>query len=457
MSTMQETTDRPEVLDDECAALNGWHRGITPELSPDDLLNVGPRLVAGHWAKAGKPTLVAEAIDAMIDGLPATLVEKVVATVEQLQDDYRSVQRCREGHESVVRRRRESLANAALAAAMDGYPATVTPEQLQDAVGRVIDARGPVVDPSGGDFTKSLDGAVASLADTHARGWLGLRLPSFPTLDGKLCGLRGLMLLGAAPGAGKTQLTVQLGTDVVLADPGVGLVYLSLEMSKSELAYRLLCMASKLSYRRLRLGDPAVKPGTSGLRLTSADADALERGRKQLEQMAQRIAMYGGEDIGLLEAGRGDPANWYRPLRDMVEDAKRRQGVKRALVVIDNLQAIAVEPPHGKPWASDLDRDRVVIEGLTRLQHDTDDAVLVVSEVAKGKFDDTSGQNAILGSGRNAYRADAVMLLKRRKDESDTADRRVDLIVDKGRDGMTRGTVALEWSDGYARLDEAAS
>jgi hypothetical protein len=125
-------------------------------------------------------------------------------------------------------------------------------------------------------------------------------------------------------------------------------------------------------------------------------------------------------------------------------------GTARVLVVVDNLQAIAVEPPHGKPWASDMDRDRAVIEGLTRMQHELADPVMVVSEVTKGTFTNTDAMASILGTGRNTYRADAVMLLKR-VENSDTG---VDLIIDKGRDGMERGKVSLEWDQHYTRLSE---
>ena len=318
-----------------------------------------------------------------------------------------------------------------------------------------------------GDFLPILDSAMGGLIETHSRGWLGLRLPLFPALDGKLCGLRGLMLLGAAPGVGKTQLTLQLGIDA-MHDPDVGMVYLSLEMSKQELGYRLLALASGMTYRRLRLGDQALPatprgfhtaqidgepylPHVSHLRLNGSDQQLLKAGAVQLGQLAPRLTMLGSEDIGSMAAVNGDPGAWHRPLVRMVEDAKQRMGTARVLVVVDNLQAISVEPPHGKPWTSDMDRDRTVIEGLTRLQHELIDPVMVVSEVTKGTFTNTDAMASILGTGRNAYRADAVMLLKR-VDDSDT--RRVDLIIDKGRDGMERGKVSLEWDQHYTRLSE---
>jgi hypothetical protein len=460
MASMQEPADPSKYLEDEYAALNGWHRGLTPALEPDDFLNEGPRIVARHWARSVRPSLATEAIDEMTPGLQASALDKVVTTVEQLQDDYRSEQRCREAHEDVVRRRRVSQAEAALADVMRGYPAKATADELSDAVNAVIAARGPVVDHRAGDFLHTLDGALESLADTHRRGWLGLRVPSFKQLDEKLCGLRGLMLLGAGPGVGKTQLTVQLGTDV-LHDPEVALVYLTLEMSKRELGYRLLSMASGIGYRRLRLGDSWQDPNNkTGLRLPIPAHNDLVKGVQLLQKWGPRIAMFGPEDIGALQAGERDPSRWYAPLKTLIEDAKRRRGAARALVVVDNLQAVAVEPPNGKPWISDLDRDRVVIEGLTRLQHDLDDPVLVVSEVTKGSFKGADAMGSILGTGRNTYRADAVMLLKRHsKDEPpyESNDHRLDLVIDKGRDGMVRGTVELQWSDDYAMLSEVSA
>jgi replicative DNA helicase len=444
--------------------------GPVPSTSFD---HPGRRALVGHWERVGRVALTVDAIEAAakhVDVDPAALrdsethidvaydsVAIAVADIDASMPLAESPVRLREAQADLMQRKalreaRESLQRVNADHERGNLPTAAVAAAWQ----RLADAErvsGRVQQDDVGAFGPILDAAVAGLAETHARGWLGLRLPSFKVLDGKLCGLRGLMLLGAAPGVGKTQLTVQLGTDV-LSDPKVGLVYLSLEMSKAELTHRLLCMASNVDYRRLRLGDQATPVGDDGLKLSSLDREALRRGHEQLRLLGPRIAMYGAGDVGTFIAGDGDPSRWYAPLVGMVEDAKRRMGVDRALVVIDNLQAIGVEPPHGRPWASDMDRDRVVIEGLTRLQHELSDPVLVVSEVAKRSFRDTDDMGAILGTGRHAYRADVVMLAKRRNadDQTDTV---VDLIVDKGRDGVVRGKVALEWTGSWSRLKEA--
>jgi hypothetical protein len=52
------------------------------------------------------------------------------------------------------------------------------------------------------------------------------------------------------------------------------------------------------------------------------------------------------------------------------------------------------------------------------------------------------------------------MLLKRHgkdKPPHESNDHRLDLVIDKGRDGMVRGTVELQWSDDYAMLSEVSA
>lgn len=462
MPSMQERADQLDAV--EAVALAGMALWNQPDFVPASAFDhQGRRALAAHWQAEKRVALTVADLKAaaVAAGVTMDAVEEAVNDIQASEPLVDNHVRLREARADLVNRQalRQALAgverveadrNSTAAARALAYQRLADAERLSSR---------SVQDTAAGDLGRVVADAVASLTETHRRGWLGLRLPSFPALDGKLCGLRGLMLLGAGPGVGKTQLTLQLGLDA-LHDTKVGLVYLSLEMSKAELSYRLLAMAAGLSYRRLRLGDQGLKPHDAGdsmtivpgegLKLNDADRKRLGDGQAQLSRFAPRIRLYGSADIGSLSAGEGDPSRWYAPLAHVVEDAKGRMGVERLLVVVDNLQAIAVEAPYGRPWASDMDRDRTIIEGLTRLQHDSGDAVLVVSEVTKGNFKEADTQAAILGTGRNAYRADAVMLLKRRDGE----DGRVDLMIDKGRDGMARGPVALEWDKDFTRLSE---
>ena len=471
MATMQEPANELDAA--EAIAIAGMviadKVGLVPSMA---FHHLGRRALVAYWERCGRIALTQQDQDAA--AFEAGIINDGIR--EAMEDTAASAPlahpaRLREAQADLMRRHDVGVAQESLLRVIrDHERGNLPAEAVAAAWQRLAEAErlnGQTIQAStAGDFLPILKGVVAGLNKTHVRGWLGLRLPSFPTLDGKLCGLRGLMLLGAAPGVGKTQLTLQLGIDA-MHDPAVGVVYLSLEMSKYELGYRLLALASGMTYRRLRLGDqalPAISPTipmdsidgapyspyVADLRLNGSDQQRLKAGGVELGQLAPRLTLLGSEDIGSMAASNGDPGAWHRPLVRMVEAAKQRMGTSRVLVVVDNLQAIAVEPPHGKPWASDMDRDRTVIEGLTRLQHELADPVMVVSEVTKGAFTNTDAMASILGTGRNTYRADAVMLLKRVEDSATG----IELSIDKGRDGMERGKVSLEWDQHYTRLSE---
>jgi replicative DNA helicase len=453
MATMQEPANELDAA--EAIAIAGMV--IADKVGPVPSMafhHLGRRALVAYWERCGRIALTQQDQDAA--AFEAGIINDGIR--EAMEDTAASAPlahpaRLREAQADLMRRHDVGVAQESLLRVIrDHERGNLPAEAVAAAWQRYAEAlrlNGQTIQAStAGDFLPILDNVTEGLAETHARGWLGLRLPSFPTLDSKLCGLRGLMLLGAAPGVGKTQLTLQLGIDA-MHDPAVGVVYLSLEMSKQELGYRLLALASGMTYRRLRLGDQGL-PAGDGLKLNKADRERLADGAEQLRSLATRLTLLGSEEIGSMAASDGDPGAWHRPLVRMVEAAKQRMGTSRVLVVVDNLQAIAVEPPHGKPWASDMDRDRTVIEGLTRLQHELNDPVMVVSEVTKGAFKDTDAMASILGTGRNTYRADAVMLLKR----VEGSDTRIDLSIDKGRDGMERGTVSLEWDQHHTRLSE---
>lgn len=463
MATMQE--DANELDGQEAIVIAGMVLADKVGPVPSKAFqHVGRSALVAYWERCGRIGLTQIDLIAACNQLtgyqtPEEIDKRLMDRVEEARADTKESApnahpaALREAQADLMRRYEFEKAALSVSSATRAYDrGDGAAEAVAAAWQRLAEAErlnGQTIQAStAGDFLPILDNVTKGLAETHARGWLGLRLPLFPVLDGKLCGLRGLMLLGAAPGVGKTQLTLQLGIDA-MHDPAVGVVYLSLEMSKQELGYRLLALASEMSYRRLRLGDQGL-PAGAGLKFNKADRERLAGGAAQLGSLATRMTLLGSEDIGSMVAGDGDPGAWHRPLVRMVEAAKRRMGTLRVLVVVDNLQAIAVEPPHGKPWASDMDRDRTVIEGLTRMQHELNDPVMVVSEVTKGAFTNTDAMASILGTGRNTYRADAVMLLKRVED----SDTRVDLIIDKGRDGMERGKVSLEWDQHYTRLSE---
>lgn len=315
----------------------------------------------------------------------------------------------------------------------------------------------------------ALDNVYASLPRMHERNWLGMRLGRWPKVDDSLCGLRGLLILAAAPGVGKTQLTVQWATDVLESNPEACVVYVTLEMSREELATRMVAIQAGTDYRRLLVGDPRGHFQSNGMRLTAALVGRLGEARRYLEDFGPRLVVVDKWQLDPNPNREGSERDaWVERMATFIDECKARAGAERALVVIDNLQAI---PTPMADAADTFARDVRTIEGMrtlhTRLSGGQldGDALVLVSEVSKRAFTVGSGQGDVLGTGRNAYRADGVWGLTHRKyveADPDADDdklvpanpRQLKLTLWKGRAGMNRGDINLTWNDEYSALNE---
>ena len=314
----------------------------------------------------------------------------------------------------------------------------------------------------------NLDALLERLKGTHDRGWMGLRLNGWPKVDDALCGLRGLTIVAGAPGTGKTQLTLQWSLDVLESNPDACAIYVSLEMTPDDLDIRMLGLVSNQPWRRIALGDwghdgVGHPLNDRGFRLNASSMQQLDTAIEHLRSLEGRRIIVDKWPMDANPNREGAERDaWVRHMRNVIEDAKNWSGMSRALVIVDNLQAIPA-PDTGDQFA----RDVRCIEGVRALtnQLGSDDAVVVVSEVAKKAFTVGSGQGDVLGTGRNAYRADAVFGLNHRKfvkaPDADDDDKVVpanpaelNLTLWKGRGGMKRGVIPIRWDADFAWLGE---
>ena len=321
-----------------------------------------------------------------------------------------------------------------------------TAEEVVEALPDTIDA------PS---IANDLEDVLARLPETHGQDAIGLRSGLFRRVDEMLCGWRGLLLMSARPGIGKTTMALAAGIGALGQRDDAALVICSYEMSRESLLLRLLSFASGLSWRQLVLGNPgAARSIADGLALTDEQREKLLKGAAQLRELAPRIAIVTAAEAGDLES--------VEQLAGMVERFRREAGASRSFVVIDNLQAIPLNAPAGG-WSDGLDRDRTAMSQLVRLRDTLGDRdpLLVISERTKDKMDDGCIEG-VLGTGRNIYSPDAVMaLVPVMEDDPDAADgkrrqaggicpklgqwSKLQLVIGKARDGMTRGIVPMRF------------
>jgi hypothetical protein len=286
---------------------------------------------------------------------------------------------------------------------------------------------------------------------------LGLPLNAMPKLDQAIGGLRGLMVLAAAPNVGKTALAVHLGLDAVQSDPDACFLFLSLEMQRQEIINRLLCNLACMDWSRLVVGQG------DGV-FSTDEEEALEKARSQLAELGKRIMIL-------------DAANFPEPTVEgamaWLAELKAVSGCTRALILVDYLQVFPLpqEVRQQRGIASDLDVDRWRIGAMKELRDLSGEAVMVISEMDKpaGKESWPLKLSGITGSARSIYTPDMVFLMQALSEEECAKElggnpnearaslRRLGiafnrLMIAKGRDGVTRGSMDITFFYRQARF-----
>ena len=316
--------------------------------------------------------------------------------------------------------------------------------------------------------------ALVDIIDDCAAGWqstqgqvaLGLHTPRFPMVSDKLFGWRGLVVVAAMPGIGKTTLALAAGIDAVDSNPDACFVFVSFEMPTKTLVNRVLADMSGIPQRALHVGVRATNAvERSGLRLLPDQHDALAEAMTRLSCLSDRVSLVGKDDIGPLRGRSSDGRDCMSAVLQAVEETKRRSGKSRSFVVLDHLGVIPVERGDGEHFANDTDRTRYILSGLTTLRDRLDgerNPVVVVAQSRKADWDDAS-LASIMGTADTAYSADAAIVMQRPKAEGEQAAERDWMApqplvarIAKGRDMMHYGEVRMTFDPTTSSLSEDA-
>lgn len=210
-------------------------------------------------------------------------------------------------------------------------------------------------------------------------------------------GWNGLIMVPAAPGVGKTTFALQAGVEAVEANVDSVFVFFSYELSFGQVRERLMSHMSGVPVHEIR------RAGVEGHRFDQA--------KKRFDAVVDRLAIVSSDMVGRI-GGTADPADAFRPLQDIVESMKRKAGVSRAFVVVDNMQQLTpvLEMP-GKVL-DPMEVDRYAMEGFKALRNRLGDRdpLMVISETRKDDFGDPD-LGSVLGTGRIVFAADHVFVM----------------------------------------------
>jgi len=236
-----------------------------------------------------------------------------------------------------------------------------------------------------------------------------------------------LVILAARPSIGKTALALNWVRHAA-CEEGKPVLLFSLEMSKQQVALRLLSSYCKVNYTRLR----------SGEELLSDIPKIAEKGMGMLREAP--IFIDDTPSISSME------------LRAKARRLKSRKGIE--MVVIDYLQLMR------GPKADSREREVAQISmGLKALGRELKVPVLALSQLNRGIEGRRAGKpqlSDLRESGAIEQDADVVMLLHRSRDETnDTLLNEATLNVAKQRNGPT-GVVTLQYTPQHMIFKETS-
>jgi replicative DNA helicase len=240
-----------------------------------------------------------------------------------------------------------------------------------------------------------------------------------------------LVILAARPSVGKTALALGMARNAAV-ETGKGVAIFSLEMSKQQVAQRLLCLETRVDLHKLRTG-----------RLRDDDWLRLTR---QVGKLAQApIYVDDTPGITILET------------RAKARRLKREHGVD--LIVIDYLQLMGTH-------VNVNSREQEVAQisrGLKGLAKELDIPVLALSQLSRAPEARTGGRpqlSDLRESGSLEQDADVVMFIYRpdlyvKSDEAGSQEGTAEIIIGKQRNGPT-DSVELMWNAACASFENLA-
>jgi DnaB-like helicase C terminal domain len=298
------------------------------------------------------------------------------------------------------------------------------------------------------------------LAQWRGREFIGLPQKTLAKLDSLTLGLRGLMLLAAAPNTGKTTLAIQLGLDAVVHNTDAAFLFVSLEMSRWDMLTRFRSRLAGLDWKTLVLGSGGIGADAQ-VSFTNKEFERLETAYVKLCEIGDRVRILDDKNF---------PVPTLEKVVDQVEDLKASSGASRIFVAVDYLQVWPVPDTAAKHIRTDIDADKWRIGQMKQLRDavGSQNATLVISEARKPSTDQqewAGDMAAVMGAARGTYTPDMVLLLnplsdkelggpddrngekgkKQREREAEEGFVRQRLSIVKGRDGVQRRCVDLRF------------
>lgn len=321
-----------------------------------------------------------------------------------------------------------------------------------------------------------VDEFLADIRTTQGRKVGGIPIPGFPLLTDALFGLRGVCLLTAPSGMGKTTfvntvaLSVARGHDMHGGDEHepMRVAYVTAEMSRADVALSMCSTLAPILTRQLLTGDKGEEPGADGLRLRFDDRIRVDKALATMRALERGM-------LPILDA-HGLMRGWARgeehALSGLEDATLQLAGGAPILVIVDTLATLEVQSTDGRPYRSELDMDKDIVDGLKAWRNalPPGSCILAVHEESKAATGSGEG-HAVRGSSRYLFSTSQRLAFTyadsddigtrtldlRGHDDADPLVAEIDIRIPKARRGGDAGAViAIEHEYRTATVREVA-
>lgn len=329
-----------------------------------------------------------------------------------------------------------SLIDATTLILRDAYEEATEANQLltqaEQRIFAILDNRGSMEIPSIREVLhEAMDRIDARMQGQHLSGGVETGFKDLDELTGGLHNSE-LVILAARPSMGKTALAMNIAEHVACQQMCPTL-FVSLEMSKIELADRMLCSVARVNGHRLRNGS-----------ISNDDRLRLVEKASEISQSPLFV-----DD---------SPSRTVSEIAAAARRIRRREG-SLGLVVIDYLQLI--EPDNSKdPRQEQVARIARRLKGLAREMTVPVLCLAQLNRQAEDSKDHRPRLSHLRESGAIEQDADVVMFVHReeyyhRGDEQKQYAGKAEVIIAKQRNGPV-GDVDLVWRKEFTRFEDKA-
>jgi len=284
---------------------------------------------------------------------------------------------------------------------------------LDDISGSVLDIGRSSTSNEVATISESLDASLQVIKD-RASGTEDRILIGSRGLDSLLSGLRsgGLYILAARPGAGKTSMALTLARSV--CEQGKRVLFFSLEMTKDDLAVKLLAQVAAIDFRIVESGV-----------WEDVHATAIQDANAEMRKM--RLDIFDGTEISAVG----------------VRSMAKRQRQLPDLIVVDYLQLLQGSRPGMSEYESISEASRT----LKIVARELRIPVLALAQLNRDSEKGTPRPPKLVdlkGSGSIEQDADAVIFIHRTTQDESAPIRELDIVIAKNRFGPM-GTVPWQF------------